>query len=75
MERPIVDVVIQNPYNDKDFEDDKLWAKDETAHHRFRLEDRQTGRVLKDTIEIHLVELPKYNLGRERLSVSFGHAK
>ena len=49
---------------------DKLWAKDETAHHRFRLEDRQTGRVLKDTIEIHLVELPKYNLDRERLSAA-----
>ena len=129
---PIVDVVIQNPYNDKDFEDDKLtildikaidsngsiyhiemqlsvcaglvkrivfytcelfaaqmyqgdsytqlkpvfsicllndklWAKEETAHHRFRLEDRQTGRILKDTIEIHLVELPKYNLNKEKL--------
>ena len=135
LDLPIVDVVIQNPYNDKDFEDDKLtildikaidssgaiyniemqisvcaglvkrmafytcelfsaqmhegdsythlnpvfsicllndklWGKDETAHHRFRLEDRQTGRVLKDTIEIHLVELPKYNLDTEKLSAA-----
>ena len=49
---------------------DKLWVKEETAHHRFRLEDRQTGRVLKDTLEIHLVELPKYNLNRERLAAA-----
>ena len=49
---------------------DKLWAKEQTAHHRFRLEDRQTGRVLKDTLEIHLVELPKYNLDRDRLAAA-----
>ena len=133
LDLPIVDVAIQNPYNDKDFEDDKLtildikaidsssaiyniemqisvcaglvkrmvfytcelfsaqmyegdsythlnpvfsicllndklWTRDETAHHRFRLEDRQSGRVLKDTIEIHLVELPKYTLDRGSLA-------
>jgi predicted transposase/invertase (TIGR01784 family) len=32
------------------------------AHHRFQLIDRKSGRELPRTIEVHTVELPKYNL-------------
>jgi len=31
------------------------------SHHRFRFEDSRTGRVLEETIEVHFLELPKYN--------------
>ena len=38
----------------------KLWD-DEMLHHHFQLVERTTGRVLDDSIEIHMVELSKYN--------------
>ncbi len=41
--------------------DDTLWREDINSHHRFRFEDRRTGRTLEETIEIHFLELPKYN--------------
>jgi predicted transposase/invertase (TIGR01784 family) len=37
-----------------------LW-EDEQLHHQFRLVDRESGRVLEESIEIHTVELAKYN--------------
>jgi len=37
-----------------------LW-NDEQLHHQFRLVDRESGRVLEESIEIHTVELAKYN--------------
>ena len=37
-----------------------LWD-DNHLHHQFRLVDRETGRVLEESIEIHTVELAKYN--------------
>ena len=37
-----------------------LWD-DEQLHHQFRLVDRESGRVLEESIEIHTVELAKYN--------------
>ena len=37
-----------------------LWDDDQ-LHHQFRLVDRESGRVLDDSIEIHTVELAKYN--------------
>ncbi len=37
-----------------------LW-NDDQLHHQFRLVDRESGRVLEDSIEIHTVELAKYN--------------
>jgi predicted transposase/invertase (TIGR01784 family) len=40
--------------------DDILWRSDAHSHHRFRFEDRRTGRTLEETIEIHFLELPKY---------------
>ncbi len=33
-----------------------------TAHHRFRLADLDEGRVLTEAMEVHTVELTKYNL-------------
>jgi predicted transposase/invertase (TIGR01784 family) len=37
-----------------------LWDDDQ-LHHQFRLVDKESGRVLEDSIEIHTVELAKYN--------------
>ena len=38
----------------------KLWD-DEQLHHHYRLVERSTGHVIEDSIEIHTVELSKYN--------------
>jgi len=38
----------------------KLWD-DDMLHHQFQLVERATGEVLNDSIEIHMVELSKYN--------------
>ncbi len=124
---PIADVTIQNPFNYKDFQDDKLsildvkavdasrawydvevqltvptgatkrivyygcglvvdqlregddyakllpaysiwlldgilWRETPQFHHAFRMTDAVSGRVLDDTLAIHTLELPKYNL-------------
>ena len=37
-----------------------LW-EDDQLHHQFQLVDRESGRILEDSIEIHTVELAKYN--------------
>ncbi len=37
-----------------------LWD-DEQLHHQFRLVERESGKVLEHSIEIHTVELAKYN--------------
>ena len=42
-----------------------LWDDDQ-LHHQFRLVDKESGRILGDSIEIHTVELAKYN-GESRL--------
>jgi len=39
-----------------------LWDNDQ-LHHQFQLVDRESGMVLKESIEIHTVELAKYNAG------------
>ena len=39
-----------------------LWDNDQ-LHHQFQLVDRESGMVLKESIEIHTVELAKYNGG------------
>ncbi len=124
---PIVDVTLENPFNLRDFEDDKLsildikavdrdgviydiemqleifaglvqrvvfygcelyagqlkagadyaalcpvysiclingilWRHATQVHHSFRLTDEQSGRVLRGTLEIHTLELGRYNL-------------
>ncbi|MDP1561923.1 MAG: PD-(D/E)XK nuclease family transposase [Pirellulaceae bacterium] len=42
--------------------EDLVWAETRQPHHRFELTDRESGRVLSDTLSIHIVELEKYNL-------------
>ena len=37
--------------------------EDDQLHHQFQLVDRESGRILEDSIEIHTVELAKYNGG------------
>jgi len=41
--------------------DDIHWKETSSRHHRFRLHDSQTGLTLEETLEIHFLELPKYN--------------
>ena len=45
-----------------------LWPETAQLHHAFRLADKDSGRVLDGTLEIHTVELPKYNLSEQDLS-------
>ncbi|MEZ6137755.1 MAG: Rpn family recombination-promoting nuclease/putative transposase [Pirellulaceae bacterium] len=39
-----------------------LFRDTRQAHHRFQMIDRQSGRELQNAIEVHTVELLKYNL-------------
>ena len=41
---------------------DVLFKDSEVPHHRFRFHDREQNRDLGNMVEIHTVELPKYNL-------------
>jgi len=43
-----------------------LWDNDE-LHHQFQLVERESGMVLEDSIEIHTVELAKYNGGSSQV--------
>ena len=47
----------------------KLWD-DAMLHHHFQLVERATGEVLNDSIEIHMVELSKYNGSAESITQS-----
>ncbi|MEZ6090396.1 MAG: Rpn family recombination-promoting nuclease/putative transposase [Pirellulaceae bacterium] len=46
-----------------------LWG-DQRLHHHFRLTEKGSGEVLQDAIEIHTVELSKYNKDERPLSQS-----
>jgi len=39
-----------------------LWKDATNVHHSFRLTDQASGRILGETIQIHTIELPRYNL-------------
>src|SRR5580658_9293638 len=39
-----------------------FWKDGARGHHAFRLTDRESGRVLAGTLEIHTIELPRYTL-------------
>jgi predicted transposase/invertase (TIGR01784 family) len=39
-----------------------LWPDATQVHHSFRLSDAESGRVLTETLEIHTLELARYNL-------------
>jgi predicted transposase/invertase (TIGR01784 family) len=45
-----------------------LWPDSRRVHHAFRLVDQETNRVLKDTIEFHILELGWYNLEKNELA-------
>ncbi len=47
-----------------------LWQNAGQVHHAFRLTDQKSGRVLDGTVEIHTVELGRYNLGKEDLKTA-----
>jgi predicted transposase/invertase (TIGR01784 family) len=46
----------------------KLFRDDTTPHHRFRLADPEHGIEIPDSIEVHTVELTKYNLREDTIS-------
>jgi len=45
-----------------------MWVDERESHHRFRFEDRRTGHVLAEAIEVHFLELPKYNTNAVELA-------
>ena len=45
-----------------------LWKDAEKVHHAFRLTDQDSGRTLEETIEIHTLELGRYNLSEADLA-------
>jgi predicted transposase/invertase (TIGR01784 family) len=48
---------------------DKILFRDDTiTHHRFRLADPEHGMEIPDSIEVHTVELAKYNLQEATIS-------
>ena len=44
-----------------------LWPDATAVHHAFRLTDKDSGRVLEDTLEIHTLELARYNIKESEL--------
>ncbi|MFV2070720.1 MAG: Rpn family recombination-promoting nuclease/putative transposase [Pirellulales bacterium] len=49
---------------------DILFRDTDVAHHRFRLYDGEAKRELGDMVEVHMVELPKYNLLEATITAS-----
>lgn len=45
-----------------------LWPDSHRVHNAFRLVDQESGRVLKDTIEFHILEMGWYNLQKSDLA-------
>jgi predicted transposase/invertase (TIGR01784 family) len=45
-----------------------LFRDTRQAHHRFQMMDRESGRELQNAIEVHTVELTKYNLEETTIS-------
>jgi predicted transposase/invertase (TIGR01784 family) len=50
--------------------DDLAWESGTAGHHRFRLVDTMNDRVLEQTLEIHVLELPRYNLQESDLATA-----
>ena len=47
-----------------------LWQDSRRVHHAFRLVDQETNRVLRDTIEFHILEMGWYNLRESDLATA-----
>ncbi len=45
-----------------------LFAETVQAHHRFQMLDKESGRELHNAIEVHTLELTKYNLREDAIS-------
>lgn len=45
-----------------------LFAGNEQAHHRFHMLDRESGREIRNAIEVHTVELTKYSLQEQTIA-------
>ena len=50
--------------------DDILWPEATKVHHTFRLMDAESGRRLDDILEIHTIELERYNLQEKDLATA-----
>jgi predicted transposase/invertase (TIGR01784 family) len=48
----------------------RLWHDSPKVHHAFRLVDRDSGRLLEETLEIHTLELGWYNLKESELETA-----
>jgi len=48
----------------------QLWGDSPKVHHAFRLVDRDSGRLLEETLEIHTLELGWYNLKESDLETA-----
>jgi predicted transposase/invertase (TIGR01784 family) len=48
----------------------QLWDDSPKVHHAFRLEDRDSGRLLGETLEIHTLELGWYNVRESELETA-----
>ena len=46
----------------------QLFCEDTVPHHRFRLADPEHGMEVSDSIEVHTLELTKYNLQEETIA-------
>ena len=44
-----------------------LWPDATRVHHAFRLADKESARILQGTLEIHTLELGRYNLRESEL--------
>lgn len=62
------DYVTLNPVYAISIIDDVLWQNSTKVHHRFQLADRDSARILEDTIEIHTLELGLYNVQESELA-------
>ena len=47
-----------------------LWKEARKVHHAFRFTDAESGRVLQETLEIHTLELGRYNLRESDLETA-----
>jgi len=50
------------------FLDGLLWRESPSGHHRFNLHSPGTGKLLAGILEVHVLELPRYNIREEDLA-------
>ena len=50
------------------FLDGLLWRESPLGHHRFRLQSPETGKSLGEVLEVHVLEMSRYNASEEDLA-------